>query len=153
MLTFRQFIKESALQRKIERGHGKTPIDVPDTKIVHHDSEKGITIYHALSPKACYTLGSGTGHCTNTRNKGFAHGYLRHGNMFVIHHKNQRYNHFIAHKEPFSDESDLDKYFSRRSVIHKHIGKDAMEKMRNLPHATGHIPKWEDDPEIQKKKT
>lgn len=146
MKSFRQFIQESALQRKVENGNGAVPIDIPDTKIIHHDPAKKVTIYHALSPKACYTLGSGTHSCTSTQRREFAHGYLRKGNLFVIHHGKERYQHYIAHAENRFDETS---HITQRRLTNL-VGKETMQKMRDLPHATAHIPKWEDDPDIKK---
>jgi len=108
MKTFKQFTVESALERKIKKSDGSVPIDIPGTKVLHHDPENNITIYHAHTPEAVCKLSSGLGRCTSGK-----HGietskvYLNKGNMFFVHDKRSRLQVHIRHKEP--DNSNVKK--------------------------------------------
>jgi hypothetical protein len=90
MKSFKLFLKEASLERKITDGTGHKKIDIPGADVVHHDPEEGLTVYHLKTPGACYAFGSGTPWCTNTKHREHAHDYLKHGNLFGYHYKNKR---------------------------------------------------------------
>lgn len=151
MKTFKEYIfLESSIQRKIEDGSGETAYDIPGTDVVHHDPEKKLTVYHMKTPKSCYILGSGTSLCTNTKNKSFAHDYLRKGNLFMIHHGDKRHQTFFTKDKESNDEGPLSDW-ATKGPLHKVVGDEVITKMRNLPHATPDMPKWLPDMPKNKK--
>lgn len=95
MISFKTFISESALDRKITKGTGATQIDIPGATVIHHDPQKAITVYHLKTPDACYSWGTGSKWCTATKRKNYAHKYLRTGNVFGIHHNEGRYQMYV----------------------------------------------------------
>lgn len=136
MVSFRQFLLESAAQRKYLKGTGATKFDFPDTEIVHHDPENKLTVYHSLSPHSLYTLGARTYHCTNTRRNSWAHAYLNMGNVFTIHHNKRRYQMLLPKGRGIEEIKD-EEGKEPKKFIQTH--GDLLNKLRNIPHKTEHI--------------
>ena len=135
-----EYMTENAIQRKLLKGSGGTPLDIPGTKVVHHDPENKITVYHNLTPESLYITGSQTAHCTNTRQKAFAHGYLHSGNMFTIHQSKRRYQFYDLKHDPKNVGGDELKDENSNFVNpHKKPFDTLIPKLKSIPHATRHI--------------
>lgn len=107
--TFKEFIAESAFDRKITKGFSDPPLDIPGAKIVHHDPAAKLTVYHLQKPEACYKFGTSAKWCTNTPKREFAHKYLKAGNLFGIMKGTNRYQyHHIKknHQVELRDENN-----------------------------------------------
>jgi len=101
MKTFKQFLEESALERKIEKGFHEQPLNIPGTTVLHHEPEKKLTVYQAHTPEATCKLSSGLGQCTSGNNGlDWSKKFLRKGTMFFVHHKGSRLQVHISHDKP-----------------------------------------------------
>jgi hypothetical protein len=145
MLTFKQFnLFESALERKIQKGFRDPPAEVPGASVVHHDPEAKTTIYHVTHPEGAYTLGSKTGDpdvpysswCTNTPHRGFAHKYLRTGNLFTMLHHSQRFNLHIPTKENENGyrAAEFKNQKNEPDHLYRYMSMDVAQKLVDIPH-------------------
>lgn len=139
MKTYKQFLVESSLERKIIQGHGKDPISIPGTTVFHHDPVAGLTVYHALEPRGLKLLSTDMGLCTSS-NPHFQHAYLYNGNTFMI-HKNKKRVMFYNPLNNNAHEEENSENFNNEG-LHKLIGKEVLSKMRNEPHRTKHVPEY-----------
>ena len=94
------------MQRKFEDGTGAKPINHPDAPIVHHDPENKITVYHMKTKNALKTCTSGMGLCTHKDH--WADGYLRGGNLFLVHHQRKRSQVFVPKNDQAWPENSGD---------------------------------------------
>ena len=138
MLTFYEFLYESMSKRQLDHflanPDGSVTLHHPGADLIY--SEDNVKIYHLKTPQACYDFGQGTNFCTNTphRSDTNAHSYLRDGNLFMIHHDNDRTKHWIENEGP-----DIQTQGAMRTID---IPRHWREKMENIPH-TGFDEQWE----------
>lgn len=134
MISFKEFLLESALQRKIEDGSGETPLNVPGAEIIHHDPEKKMTVYHTKTPNALSTLCSGLGHCVSNKKSFWPGRYIANGNVFVAHIKKERITAFIPHGKGGMRPEELVDEMGSELRAKKKIGNDVVDKLRAVPH-------------------
>ncbi len=162
MKRFKQFLIENELSNKkakalMRNPDGSQQIKYPGSSVIHHDKEKALTVYHMHEPEAAHAFGSGSKWCTATPKESFAHDYMNRGNLFVIHHKNERYQYF--HNKEQGDYMDYhaddppDHHYeaewhanysefknvhnqrpSSHYYIHDLVGPAAARKMHNTEH-------------------
>ena len=139
MITFLEYLYESMSKRTLDHylanPDGSVELKHPGADLVH--SESNVKIYHMKTPQACYDFGQGKNWCTNTPNRstGNAHDYLRDGNLFVIHHDNERTQHWVQHHVEDHETQTQGALSSHEMPPEWH------EKMENIPH-TGFDEQW-----------
>jgi hypothetical protein len=134
MISFKEFLEESALQRKIEDGSGDTPLNVPGAEVIHHDPEKKMTVYHAKTPNALATLCSGLGHCVSNKKSHWPAAYIGNGNVFVAHVHKERITAFMPHRKGGMKSEELVDEMGSELRAKKKIGNDVLDKLRAVPH-------------------
>lgn len=136
--SFKEFIAESALERKLTKGFSDPPVQIPGADIIHHDPEKRTTIYHLKKPEACYKYGNKASWCTNTKNREFAHSYLKAGNVFGIVHGANRYQYHHIKKANHVEFRDTDNKAvpldTHDAIFHGNHGRHVLGAMLSTKH-------------------
>lgn len=161
MISFKTFISEAAIHRKIENGYSDTPIQHPGAKVIHHDPSNRMTIYHLTTPEACHDFGTNSKWCTATKKKDFAHEYVRKGKVFAIHKGESRFQayHPVSKKENLHYNPSVKEFrdtdnrsLDPQSQVHvlgngnKMRHHEVESKMKATKHKRYNGPDWEPPP-------
>lgn len=106
MISFKTFIFESALERKIINGFSQHPLEIGGAEVVHHDPLTQTTVYHLKHHDALSTFGTQCRFCTSPKSNNWSGKYLRSGNVFGVMKGTNRFQMFIPKKGGTGERTD-----------------------------------------------
>ena len=133
MLTFRQYLEESAMQRKFQTYHADQHIHHPHAPLVHH--EPGLSVYHMKNHKAVMDCTSGMGLCTHDPDTSIM--YRSSGNLFLVKNGNKREQMFIKHALEDEDPAPNFERSGTGSVSSAKV-HDLYRKLKKIPYHFEH---------------